>query len=513
MEYHNTTFPEAVKDLAERYNVTVQDHFAASGDQNKAARRKALLKINERAAAFFEWALNHPTKGSPAKRYLKKRSLTGRIVSECRLGYAPNEWEGLAGVLRRDKVELDVAVQAGLIIPKKSGGYYDRFRGRIMFPIFDLRQQVVGFGGRVLDDSLPKYINTPETLLFQKGEFLYGLNATYKAIREQGTAVIVEGYMDWLALKVHGLDNAVATLGTALTPTHIRRLKGYAQEAVILFDSDEAGKSAAVRSLPLFLNEGLPARAVVLPEGYDPDSFVNANGVESLTALLEEAVPLFDFLIDQKVPQTGLDVEGKVQALKEVFPVLSALENDTQRSLYAQRLSERVGVKEEVLWAELKSFRNTSPGRASEDTLRGRLASSSSETGIRDSQVLDLLVHHPRTLSRLMACDCQLLLSDTSVVEIVECVFDHFRVDGEFFPERILDKLEGEGSRTRLREALHRASIFSENEVEQALLDIETRVQERKIAESLRRVRKQGEIDPMSLNQLLKLKAKRPQGP
>jgi len=196
MEYHNATFPEALRDLAERYNVTISDTFDPSAGKEKAAQRKALLHINEKAAAYFETTLRHVSKGKSGRDYLNDRSISKKTIIEFRLGYAPDEWGGLVGILRDHKLDLDMAVQAGVIIPKKNGGYYDRFRGRIIFPIFDLRRQVVGFGGRVLDNSLPKYVNSPETPVFHKGDVLYGLHASYKAIRDKGRAVIVEGYMD-----------------------------------------------------------------------------------------------------------------------------------------------------------------------------------------------------------------------------------------------------------------------------------------------------------------------------
>ncbi len=373
MEYHSATFPEALRDLAERYNVTISDSFDPSAGKEKAAQKKTLFKINEKATAYFERALNQSSKGNDGRDYLNDRSISRETIIEFRLGYAPDEWDGLVGILRDHKLDLDMAVQAGVIIPKKNGGYYDRFRGRIIFPIFDLRQQVVGFGGRVLDNSLPKYVNTPETPVFHKGEFLYGLHASYKAIRDKSRAVIVEGYMDWLALRNHGLHEVVATLGTALTAKHVRRLKGYAREAVIVFDSDEAGKAAVLKSLPVFSNEGLPARAVVLPDDHDPDSFVNANGLDRFLELLDQAAPILDFYLEQKLTQTGLDMEGKVRVLEEIFPALSALRTGTQRSLYVRRLSERIGVKEEVAWSELSVFMKRPSEKRLKSSMRDRL--------------------------------------------------------------------------------------------------------------------------------------------
>jgi DNA primase len=424
MEYHSSTFPEALRDLADRYNVTIPEGYTASEDREKAAQREAIFKINERAAVYFQRALSHSAKGERARAYLNQRSLKKKTISEFRLGYALDEWDGLIGTLRRHHEDLDMAITAGLIIPKKNGGYYDRFRGRVMFPIFDLRQRVVGFGGRVLGDAMPKYLNTPETPIFHKGELLYGLHASYKAIRENGRVIVVEGYMDCLALKRHGLDEVVATLGTALTAWHVRKLKGYAKEAVIVFDSDEAGKTAVLKSLPLFLNEGFPARAVVLPDGHDPDSFVNAHGSARFSELLDKALPMFDFYLEQKLTQRDTDVEGKVRVLKEIFPVLSQLDGDTQRSLYVRRLSEKIGIKEEVVWPELKSFisRNSSE-RSIERNLQVRLTASKAEKKVSDLQLLNLLVHYPQTATRLKGCGWQGLLSDIAVVEIFEVFF------------------------------------------------------------------------------------------
>ncbi|MBC8421226.1 MAG: DNA primase, partial [Desulfobacterales bacterium] len=205
MEYHGATFPEALRDLAERYNITISEGFSQAAERQKAAKREGLYRINEKTAAYFQKTLKHPAKGKAARDYLKKRSIPGEIVAEFRLGYAPDEWDGLVKDLRGHHMDLNGAVEAGVIVPGKKGGYYDRFRGRIIFPIFDLRrgERVVGFGGRVLDESLPKYLNTPETPIFHKGRSLYGLHSSHAVIRERERAVVVEGYMDLLALKGH----------------------------------------------------------------------------------------------------------------------------------------------------------------------------------------------------------------------------------------------------------------------------------------------------------------------
>jgi len=499
MEYHGVTFLEALKDLAEKYGVTVTETFSSSEEKARTRVRESLFRINEAAAQYFQQALAHAGKEDPVIRYLKKRGLPREIILEFRLGYAPNAWDGLTHYLKSRQVDLERAVQAGLIIPKKGEGYYDRFRDRLMFPIFNLRGQVVGFGGRVLDDAVPKYLNSPETPIFHKGEFPYGLHASHQAIRRKGVAVVVEGYMDLLALRRHGLEEVVATLGTALTHDHIRKIKGYAREAIVVFDADEAGKMAALRSLPLFLNEGLAARAVGLPHGHDPDSFVNRNGLPAFRSFLEKAIPMFDFFMDEKLAQGGSDIEGKVRVLKEILPVLAQVRNRAQRALYAGRLSERMGIKEEVILSELQAALIGMSGRDLQHGLTERAAASRREQRIGDLQLLNLLVHHPSAVTRLVESECVALLSDAATSHIVKKIFETYRQEGRFSPERLEEDLEGEEVRVRLRESLVADSIYSEQEVKQAVLEIGEKARQKNFADALKAARG----DPQALNRLL----------
>ncbi len=499
MDYHGLTFPEALKDLAERYNVQITDKFSATEEKRRSNLRETLLKINEAAALYFQQALSKTARENPAADYLKKRAISKEIISEFRLGYALDKWSGIVDYLKKHNIDPEKAVQAGLIIPKKGGGYYDRFRGRIMFPILNLRGQVVGFGGRVLDDSLPKYLNTPETPVFHKGEFPYGLHASFKAIRQKGLAVIVEGYMDLLALRRHGLDEVVATLGTALTDQHIRKIKGYAKEAVVVFDPDEAGRNAALRSLPLFLNEGLPARAVVLPDGHDPDSFVNAKGLPEFLKLLDSAPSMFDFFLDQKLTQDDSDIEGKVHVLKEILPVLSQLRNAAQRSLYVGRLSERIGIKEEVVLSELKSLNQDRSGDTLERGLKSRLTDPKLDKKIGDIQLLNLLVHHPKTVTGLMDSGCKALLSDDTASRIVEVIFEKYRREGQFSPENIEETLDNDDVRIRLREVMVAGSIYSDQEVKQAVEEIREKARQKRLSDEVAAAKS----DPEALNKML----------
>lgn len=504
MEYHQTTFSEALRDLAERYNVTIPEKTSSLAEKRENELKDGLFYINEKATAYFQGLLENSSKGEPGRNYFRKRGLSEETVSRFRLGFASDEWQGLTSFLRPQKADLDLASKAGLIIPREKGGYYDRFRGRVIFPIFDLKDKVVGFGGRVLDNALPKYLNTPETPLFRKGEQLYGLNSCYKAIREKGRAVVVEGYMDCLAAREKGLDEIVAALGTALTASQVRKLKGYAKEAIAVFDSDQAGKTAALKSLPIFLNEGLSARAVVLPDGHDPDSFINEHGLGGFIELLDGAPPLFDFCLEQILTHEASGVEEKVRVLTEMLPVISKIREGAKRSLHVQHFCERTGIKEEVVLSELERVRDSS-GRVPHSELKKRLAISGANKYNRDLHFLNLLIHFPQHIERLMANEWDLLISDTDIMEIVRGIFEAHRVQGQFSPMALLQTLGSESAQQKMREALLLPPFYSNQTAEIAVREFEQKLNQIKLSQSINKAKERGDLE--SLNKILKLKS------
>ena len=509
MEYHKVSFPQAMRDLAERFQISLPERELTPSEKGKMAFKESLFKINEAAAEYFHHILTKSEEGGAGREYFKKRSISKEIISEFMLGYAPDKWDSLIGFFKTKKMDFEKAVQAGLIIPKKNGGYYDRFRGRVIFPIFNLRQQIAGFGGRVLDNSLPKYLNTPETPVFHKGELLYGLHAFYKQIRETGRAVVAEGYTDVLALRRHGFHEAVATLGTALTRDHIRMLKGYANEAVVVFDSDAAGKAAAMKSLSFFLLEGLSSRVVVLPENDDPDSFVNKNGLDGFLKLLKRSMPMFDFYLDLKLSQGRDQLEGQVSILKEIIPVLSELKNAIQRSLYVRRLSEKARISESAVLAELRKWEAHRSWKGEGNNLREKLTSSKAKEldHIDDLYLLNLLIHHPHTMGRLMNHDFKILLSDPMVIEIFDTMIEIYNREGEIPPADVLEKLKPDAGRERFREAMLTPPIFPDEMVEQVLNGFYNKVHKIKMNKSKIKAREQGDLE--GLNKILELKRER----
>jgi DNA primase len=506
MEYHKVPFPDALRDLAERYHVTLPQRQMTSSQKEQMTLKTRIFMINEAAAGYFHHILTKTEEGRPGREYLAKRSIPEEIINEFNLGYASAKWDGLIGFLSQKKLDLKPAEQAGLIIPSKKGGYYDRFRGRVIFPIEDLRQQVVGFGGRVLDNSLPKYLNTPETPVFHKGELLFGLHTAVQKIRETGRVVIVEGYTDALALKMHNFKEVVATLGTALTENHVRTLKGYAREAVVVFDPDSAGKTAAMKSLSAFLNEGLASKVMILPEGDDPDSFVNKHGLDGFMKLLSQSVPMFDFFVDMKLSLGGDQIEGQVRALEDILPVLFQLKNEALRSYYVRHLAAKLNIAESAVlaelnkWATTQTYKNKTP-----EFQEGR--SGSRVRNQNDQYFLNLLIHHPQTLDRLMNQDFKVILSDPLTIEIFDTVLTIYHTEGDISPAEILEKLKKDPVKERFREAMLTPPMFADDMAGQAVNGLVNKVHQIKIAESSIEARQQGDLE--RANKILELKRSR----
>ncbi|HZV80953.1 MAG TPA: DNA primase, partial [Geobacteraceae bacterium] len=257
MKMEGTSFPEAVKLLAKRVGVVIEERLPTAAEKRRLDEKEQQLAIVALAAQYYSGLLLRDKAGEPGRRYLAGRGVEEEIISPYRLGYASEQWDGLARHLRQKGVSPEQIERLGLIKPKSSGGYYDLFRNRLIFTISNVHGQPIAFGGRVLDDSLPKYINSPESPLYSKSETLFGIDLARQAMREQRAAIIVEGYFDHLALYRAGIRNVVATCGTALTAGHLQVIKRYAERIYLLFDADSAGKKATFRGMELILDERL----------------------------------------------------------------------------------------------------------------------------------------------------------------------------------------------------------------------------------------------------------------
>lgn len=348
MEAEGRSFREAVEALAARAGVQLR--LGPEGAEERQAREEKdlLLDILELAARYYRHQLLEGRAGARARAYLERREIGDQPSEAFRLGCAPDAWDALARYLRRKGVDLGLAARAGLVAERSSGGYYDRLRDRLVFPIADASGRVVSFGGRVLGTGEPKYLNGPESPVFRKSEVLYGLSQARDALRREKRAILVEGYIDVVSLHGRGYAAALATLGTSLTPQHVQALRRRVDEVVVVYDGDEAGRKAAFRSLDLFLAGGLPCRVALLPEEHDPDTFVRSGG--DLDAEVRDARPLMDAYLDELGHRFDLGtVEGRLGAAESVLPALGAVGDPLARGLYVRRVAETLGVPESDL--------------------------------------------------------------------------------------------------------------------------------------------------------------------
>ncbi|NPV03760.1 MAG: DNA primase [Syntrophaceae bacterium] len=351
MKINNMTFPEAVRHLAGKLGVTLPSREFSAEEKSQRDLRESLIRANRVAALFYERTLRSAA-GSRAREYLEKRGIRPPVVETFRLGYAPEGWRGLRDHLQREKVPLEHAEQAGLLVARSGGDGYDRFRGRLMFPIEDINGNVVAFGGRIIGDGEPKYLNSPESAVYVKGRNLYGLSRAKHAIRKDETLIIVEGYFDLLALWNAGLSNVVATLGTALTREQVDLIRRYTGSVAVTFDTDAGGRAALERSMSLFLERGLKARAVVLPEGKDPDEFVSRHGRDAFLEEMRRARSLVDYYIDEVIG-TGRGLDDRRDAWKAALPFMAGIADPVERGQFMQRVAERLGVDEGLVRREV----------------------------------------------------------------------------------------------------------------------------------------------------------------
>ncbi len=361
-EYQGISFVEAVRSLAQRYSISLPEQKMTPQQQKKFRDTDADYKANSLAVQFYHGLLKKSVDGTAAADYLYARGMTDATIERYKLGCAPVGWNRLGAFLNKHGISATAAEKAGLVIARENkSGHYDRFRARIMFPIIDLNRRVLGFGGRVLDDALPKYLNTPETAVFNKRSLLYGLGNARPKCRDLDTVHIVEGYFDVLALHQNGIENAVATLGTAFTAEHIRLLRGFARRIVLVFDSDRAGIKAAMRSGEFLLNENVETRIMVLPTGHDPDTFVREKGRDAFVALGDAARGIVGFMMDTAIAENGHSIEGKVRTISALAPVFAKVNDSAARALYIRELAERVGVEERAILERLSQEKEHSP--------------------------------------------------------------------------------------------------------------------------------------------------------
>jgi DNA primase len=449
MRIEGLTFPEAVRFLARRAGVTIEDRLPTLEEKRRADERESFYRIIDDVAQFYTRMLMEHKDGEPGRSYLTQRDVDLGSAGACRLGFAPKRWDALTRYLEKMNIPLEKAEKLGVVRRKEGDGYYDNFRNRLLFTISDPQGRCIGFGGRVLDESLPKYLNTPESSIYHKSEVLYGLDLAKQAVREQGCVFIVEGYFDHLALYKAGIRNVVATCGTALTNAHVKLLKRHADKIYVLFDADSAGKKATFRAMDHFIEEDLPCHVVVLPDGEDPDSFMRKHGVEAFEEKVRNSLPVFEYFIHEQCRQvdTG-SVEGKVKVLEELAPRLEKMTNPMERDLYIREVSRFIGVEENILLKRVKRKGAALPQNAP------AFRKDKGKSGIGAEEMLLLLMgRFPKVAERIREFGISLLFRE-DLIPVAENILMQISTNSEIDWPKILEQVSSPEERNRL------ASLF-----------------------------------------------------
>ena len=442
MLYEKLDFSEAVEFLAKRWGIPLPSERARPEDDVRAR----LLVLNETAAGFFRAQWSDASRGRVAREYVAGRGVSDAVSERFGLGYAPDTWDALGNVLGARGFKPQEVQTAGLAVPRKDGtGQYDRFRHRVIFPIRDMSGHVVAFGGRALGDSEPKYLNSPETPAYVKGDNLYGLDVARDAIRREGFAILVEGYLDLIALHQAGFENAVASLGTALTPSQVKLLARYTVRVVVSYDGDKAGVNAAARTLDLFLDRGFDVRVAEIPAESDPDDFVKESGAAAYDAVVRQAPGYLDFLVRRELHGRDLTrPEEKVAVINAILPKLARLDNAVLRAGWAGRLAEALQLEDELVLQELRSaLKAAKPG------IRHRAGAEEPGSAL-ETRLVRLLLGSGEARAHAREVVQPSDLDDTRVARIVRTILDlderGVPVDGPL----VVDALEDEADRALL---------------------------------------------------------------
>ncbi|MDH5774418.1 MAG: DNA primase [Nitrospirota bacterium] len=363
MKQENMDFMEALRELSQRAGIALPEFRQATSRTESGLSRERYFHLYQLASSWYHRNLLEGPEAQEARAYLDQRGIARESWATFQLGYAPGGWNGLSHWMEGQAVPLHELNQAGLVVRKEKDGAqgfstYDRFRNRVLFPIADTRGQILGFGGRVLqDDATPKYLNSPETDLFFKGRTLYGLDKARQAAAAVGRFYLVEGYFDVIALHEHGMKNVIAPLGTALTTDHVHILRRFVPSVTLVFDGDAAGVNAALRTLDLFVNSGMDVRVLVLPTGDDPDTFIRTNGVEAFRELDVRAATLLDFVVTSVLDKAKKDsIQDRVQRADEVLAILQKTKNPLEKDEYLKVVSERLGIRQDLLRKRLPTL-------------------------------------------------------------------------------------------------------------------------------------------------------------
>ena len=378
MKQEGMDFVEAIKSVAHKTHIDLS-HLETAGTSFSTTERASLLNVNNFTANFYHKILLNSAYGKVARDYLKQRQINDQSMQNFSLGYAPDSWDALIKICKERNIPNGLLERVGLIIPRKEGnGYYDRFRNRLMFPILDARKQVIGFGGRALDDSLPKYLNSPETVLFNKSNILYGIDIAKNAILKQHRAILMEGYTDVIMAHQHGIDWSVAVMGTAVSKQHLRQLRQYCNQVILLLDSDTAGLKSSDKSLDIFIEEEFDVKIAQLPKGYDPCDFLVEEGGNKFLEYVNNARDFFDFKVEIAASKWDMStINGKADAINDVLSTAMKMPDVIKRNLLIKRVAEEMSIDETTLRTHLKRYNKQLPVTDKKHPVEHKLSASS----------------------------------------------------------------------------------------------------------------------------------------
>jgi DNA primase len=481
MLYEKLDFPEAVEFLAKRWGVPIP----RSADRPGSGARERTLLMNDAAAKFFRAQWSDSARGRVARDYVAGRGIAEDTSERFGLGFAPDSWDALGNILGARGFKAGEMQTAGLAVPRKDGsGHYDRFRNRVIFPIRDLKGEVVAFGGRDLGNAEPKYLNSPETPAYVKGEHLYGLDVARDAIRREGFAILVEGYLDLIAVHQAGFGNAVASLGTALTASQVKLLARYAERVVVSYDGDAAGINATVKSLDLFLERGFDVRVAEVPDGKDPDDFVKASGADAYDAIVRQAPGYLEFLVRRELRARDLDRPGeRVAAVNAILPRLARLDSAVERASWAGRLADALGIEDDLVMQELRGAL-----KGAKSAIRHRAAAEEGASLV-EARLVRLLLGSLEARSHARTAVLGSDLQGTRIAPLVRAILDldaqGLAVDGPM----VVEALEDEADRSLLtRIAFRDEAPGGPEEVDGCLETLRSKRLKKQLKESSREI-------------------------
>ena len=467
MQLEGLSFVESIKELAGPAGVTIEERELTPAERKDLQKRATLYDVLEAAAGHFESQLWTTTEGQGARDYLDRREMGRETAQDARLGYAPEGWTRLVDTLHRQGFDPQRVREAGLarVSTKKADRLYDTFRGRLMIPIRDDRGRVIGFGGRILDGDGPKYINSPETRLYQKSQVLYGLYKARQGIQRKNRVLVVEGYFDVLALQQAGTTETVATCGTALTPEHLERIRRMTRDVILLMDNDEAGQRAAERSLPLFLRAGIQPWRIELPASKDPDQFVREQGAEALEAAIEKRESLLEWVVRRKIG-AHVDVMSRERVAEELLPLLT-----NAPDLLVSKIAARLNIREESFRRRLAQAAQRASDGADKPQAAPSPAASTWKPHRDVSHLLWLLIHrYDQTVDVLRRTDPNILQGHPPILTTVARLVSGEPVAG------ILPEVEDAAVARTLSAVVARDKLYDEEESAIAMCHILARL-------------------------------------